>query len=88
MNRRARVLTLAFALLITVVAAEWYSQLDFSLGVLYILPVLVAATVLNRWQTLLMAACCALIRGQFTPGLPPIEYWLRFTIAMLAYSGG
>ncbi|MEI9812433.1 MAG: PAS domain-containing sensor histidine kinase [Acidobacteriota bacterium] len=88
MNRRARVLTLAFALLITVVAAEWYSQLDFSLGVLYILPVLVAATVLNRWQTLLMAASCALIRGQFTPGLPPIEYWLRFTMAMLAYSGG
>jgi PAS domain S-box-containing protein len=79
---------LAFALLVTVVVAEWYSQLDFSLGVLYILPVLVAASVLNRWQTLLMAAACALIRGQFQLNLPQIEFWLRFAMAMLAYSGG
>ena len=81
-------LTLTFLLLVVVVTAEWYSKLDFSLGVLYILPVLVAASVLNRWQTLLMAASCALIRGQFQLGLPPIEFWLRFAMAMLAYSGG
>jgi len=87
LNRRALILTLAIGLLAAVVAAEWYSQLDFSLGVFYVLPVLVAATVLNRWQTLLLAAACALIRGEFTPGLPPIEYWLRFVMALLAFSG-
>lgn len=75
-------------MLVAIVVAEWYSKLDFSLGVLYILPVLMAASVLNRWQTLLAAATCALIRGQFQLDLPPIEFWLRFTMAMLAYSGG
>src|SRR4029078_1922928 len=87
-NRGPRLLTIVFLLFIVVVTAEWYSKLDFSLGVLYILPVLVAASVLNRWQTLLMAASCALIRGQFQLDLQPIEFWLRFAMAMLAYSGG
>ncbi len=82
-------LSLAILLLVVIVVAEWYSKLDFSLGVLYILPVLVAASVLNRWQTVVAAGVAALIRGQFiVEGLPPIEFWLRYLMAMLAYSGG
>lgn len=88
MNRRARLLTITFLLLVAIVVGEWYSKLDFSLGILYILPVLVAASVLNRWQTLLMAAGCALIRGQFQLDLQPIEFWLRFAMAFIAYASG
>lgn len=84
---RAGVLSGALALLLAIVALEWYSELDFSLGVLYVLPILLAATVLTRGQVLMAAFLLALVRGQFTPMLPAIEYWLRFAMAMLAYSG-
>lgn len=75
-------------MLAALVALEWYSELDFSLGVLYVLPVLLASTVLARWQVLAAACLFALVRGQFTPpDLSRIEYWLRFVMAVLAYAG-
>lgn len=85
--RRATVLALACFALTSVVLFEWYSRLDFSLGVFYVFPVLIAATVLDRWQVVAAAALCAYVRAFFTPGLPPIEYWLRFAMAVLAFSG-
>lgn len=86
-NSRALVLLLAAVLLVGVTALEWSYALDYSLGVLYTVPVAIAATVFTRWQTLAAAVCCAWIRSWFTPGLPPIEFWLRFVMAMLAYGG-
>ncbi len=80
-------LQLALAALIAVIAAEWYTDLDFSLGVFYVLPVGIAATVLNRWQTVVVAAGCAFIGGQFTAGIPAIEFWLNFVMTMLAFGG-
>jgi len=84
---RGRALVGALALLAAVVALEWYSELAFSLGVLYVLPILLAATVLARWQVLAAACLFALVRGQFTADLSLIEYWLRFAMAVLAYAG-
>ncbi|MEZ5288870.1 MAG: PAS domain-containing sensor histidine kinase [Vicinamibacterales bacterium] len=81
--------TLAFACLLVagLVALEWYSQLTYSLGIFYVFPILVAGTVLSRPQILAAACICALVRGQFTPELTPIEFWLRFAMATLAYAG-
>jgi signal transduction histidine kinase len=87
LSGRARVLALAFLSLVLVTVAEWYFNLDFSLGVFYIFPVLIAGSVMNWWQTVLAAAFCAYVRGQFTPPMPLIETWLRFLMAMLAYGG-
>lgn len=84
---RLQVLALAAVLLALVVVLEWAQNLDYSLGIFYVLPVVVAATVLNWKQTLLVAFACALLRGQFTQGLRPIEFWLRFAMALLAYGG-
>src|SRR5262245_31544369 len=86
-DKKVRVAAVAVLALAAVVAAEWYSRLDFSLGIFYVFPVLIVATVANRWQVVLAAAICAFVRSYFTPGLPPIEYWLRFAMALLAYSG-
>ncbi|MGE0407555.1 MAG: ATP-binding protein, partial [Candidatus Korobacteraceae bacterium] len=58
-----------------------------SLGVFYVFPILVAATVLNRWQILIAALVCALIRGAFAPGGFTAAYWVHFELAMLAYGG-
>src|SRR5262245_32065101 len=86
---RSRVYTLILALVLLagVMALEWVHQLEYSLGVLYVVPVVVAATVLNWWQTILVALFAAFARGQFTQGLTPIEFSLRFAMAVLAYGG-
>lgn len=77
----------SLALFISVVALEWASQLDYSLGVLYVVPVAVAALVLSRVEVVVAAVVAAAVRSLFTPGLPPIEFSLRFVMATLAYSG-
>ena len=84
---RIQVLVLAAALLLTVVVLEWVTELDYSLGVLYAVPVVVGATVMRWWSTLLLAIFCAWVRGLFTSGFPPVEFWLRFIMAFLAYGG-
>jgi two-component system sensor kinase FixL len=84
---RAAVLGMAAVLLGGVMTLEWLYQLDYSLGVFYAVPVVVAATVLSRWQTLAAALFCAWARSLFTPGLAPVEFWLRFVMAVLAYGG-
>lgn len=81
------VLLLALLLLAAVVTLEWFSQLGYSLGVLYVFPVMVAALVLDRVGVIASAIACAFIRGLFTLELAPIEFGLRFTMAVLAYSG-
>ncbi|MGE3511864.1 MAG: hypothetical protein AB7N65_23605, partial [Vicinamibacterales bacterium] len=86
-RRRASTIAGALAMVAAIVAIEWYSELAFSLGVLYVLPLLVVGTVLSRLQMLVAAVLSALLRGQFTGDLPLIEYWLRFLMATLAYAG-
>lgn len=85
-KHRALRLFAAVALLVGIVVLEWYSHLDYSLGVLYVLPVAVAGTLGQRSWVLIAAFACAYIRGFFTD-LSVIEYWLRFTMAVIAYSG-
>jgi PAS domain S-box-containing protein len=69
------------------VALEWYFDFDFSLGILYIFPVMIAATILTRWQILLAALFCAYTRGLFTADETQLEHALRFCMATIAYAG-
>ena len=84
---RVQVLLLAVALLSVVMALEWFQNLEHSLELFYVLPVVVAATVLNRWQTLLAGVLCACARSMFVLGLTPVGFSLDFLMALLAYSG-
>ena len=86
-SSRSLVMALATVLTAAIVMLEWRYDLDYSLGVLYAIPVAIGATVLNRWQTLAAAVFCAWIRGFATPNLQPIEFLLRFVMAVLAYGG-
>lgn len=83
---KVRALMLALATLIGLIALEWYSQLDFSLGILYVVPILFAGTALTRSQVLIAACVCAALRGQFTTNITLIEFWLRFAMATVAYA--
>lgn len=84
---RINVLLLSALLLVAVMVLEWFQNLEFSLGVFYVLPVILAATVLNWWQTLLVALFCTCARSLFTIEFSPIEFWLRFLMAFMAYAG-
>lgn len=78
---------LALVLLCCVVALEWWSQLDYSLGIFYLFAIVVLATVATRLQIVAAAVACAFIRGLFHSGLSPIETSLRFAMAVFAYAG-
>lgn len=78
---------LAAVLVAILVLFEWRSKLDVSLGIFYVFPIAVAATALNRWQIIAVAATCAFLRGLFTPQYTGLEFGLRYTMALLAYSG-
>lgn len=80
-------LWISAAMLAGLVFAEWRSQLSVSLGLLYILPVVFAATVLSRSQILLAAIACAGLRGLFVTHELMIEQALRFSMATVAYAG-
>ena len=83
---RRRVLPVALLLIALLAAVEWYFSFDFSLGVLYTIPVLLASAALNRWQIVLFGVFAALARAPFTPAASPLESLLKFAMATIAYS--
>lgn len=83
---RRNILIVSWALLALLALVEWQVRFDVSLGILYTLPVAISGLVLNRWQVILMAVFCAVVRGQFTPYLSSVEAFARFLMAAIAYS--
>jgi PAS domain S-box-containing protein len=86
-NSRGQTLIIAVCMVGVLVALEWYFDFDFSLGILYIFPVMIAATALTRWQIFLAAMICAYTRGLFTADETQLEHALRFCMATIAYTG-
>lgn len=80
-----------FAVLVSLIAAlvltEWWIDIEYSLGVLYIIPLMLGGVILNRRQIILLALLCAFARGLFTNVATQLEYILRFIMATIAYSG-
>jgi two-component system, LuxR family, sensor kinase FixL len=79
------VLLLAALLLAVIMGLEWFQNLEHSLELFYVLPVVVAATVLNRWQTAAAAIVCACVRGLFVLGVSPVQFWLDSSMSLVAY---
>lgn len=86
-SQRVRVLALSALTIAGVVALEWYSSLDYSLGIFYVFPIILAGTVMTRAEVVATALFCAAVRGQFMPVGGPVEAWLHFAMAAVAYSG-
>src|SRR5580700_11591845 len=83
---RPRVLALTALMTALIAFADWWTGRDTSLGVLYILPMMVGALVLPRGGILLLAVVCAILRWMFySPESPVTEDVLRFAFALLAY---
>ncbi len=79
-------IAVATAVLVMVVGfADWAVGNTVSLGVLYILPMLLGATVLEPAETAGLALVCAAIRARFDVPSSHPEAVLRFAFASLAY---
>jgi two-component system, LuxR family, sensor kinase FixL len=82
-----RILAGIAALIALIAAADWYVGTRASLGVFYIVPMVVGATVLPRQGIILLAIVCSSLRSMFDlPNPPHIEELLRFLFATLAYT--
>lgn len=86
LSRRTRLITAAL-LLVGIAAADSSVIQNASLGLLYLLPIIIVASELSTLDLFGIACLCALFREQFGwldwgPGLAP-----RLTIAFVAYFG-
>jgi two-component system sensor kinase FixL len=83
----ARVLAGVAGIIALIATADWYVGTRASLGVFYIVPMVIGATVLPRQGIILIAIVCSSLRSLFDlPNPPHIEELLRFVFATLAYA--
>jgi len=85
---RTQVLSLAGLSIVLIALADWAVGTRASLGLLYIIPMMMGATVLAPRQTALLALACSALRAFFDlPHPQTLELLLRFVFAFLAYTG-
>jgi two-component system, LuxR family, sensor kinase FixL len=83
---RTRVLWATAGMMAAIAFADWAIRLNLSLGVLYLLPMMLAATVLDTTSILALAGICAILRWLFDYSPSSLEETLlRFLFAAFAY---
>jgi PAS domain S-box-containing protein len=83
---RPHVLAVAAGLTALIALADWQVGLDISLGILYIVPMVLAALAVRKRWLVPMALLCALLRMLFDSPRLPIETVMRFAFATIAYT--
>jgi signal transduction histidine kinase len=79
---------LAAILLIFIIAvADWAVVLNVSLAFLYVLPILLAAALLNRWWVVGLSLLCAGLSEALSPGAWTGGWILRLANTLTAYLG-
>lgn len=84
-NRR-RVLAISGALVVAIALLDWLTKPYWSLGFLYLFPIMLAAGFLPRWGVALLAVLCAGLSEAFS-SLDPSEAWFRLAFVSLALVG-
>jgi signal transduction histidine kinase len=82
---RGKVLLAVGCLMALIAVTDWAVGNSFSLGVLYILPVMLGALVVRRPEAALLALFCAFLRSRFDTPSTPTEAALRFVFASVSY---
>lgn len=79
------ILAITAIMIVWIAILDWSVGNSFSLGILYILPMVFAAGILRPWETAVLALLCAFLRSRFdTPG-SQTEVYLRFAFASASY---
>src|SRR5712692_4751892 len=82
---KARVLAITAVMIAVISLADWSVGLAISLGVLYVLPMLLGAVALELPGIVGLAVLCAFLRSVFNNPPSPLEGALRFVFAVVAY---
>src|SRR3984885_3999234 len=82
---RVKVLSATAGLVLIVALADWAAGNTVSLGVLYILPMILGAVILGPFEIAGLALVCAALRARFDVPSSQPEAILRFTFASLSY---
>lgn len=83
---KGQVLSATAVVIALIAVSDWSIGTRASLGLLYILPMMMGATVVAPWQTAALALICSFLRSLFDLPSPPLEILLRFVFAFLAYT--
>ena len=84
---RSTALATATVLIASIAVADSFFQPGFSLGFLYLIPILVAALYVSRTELLILAAVCTFLREVLGPFDRDFGIVVRSVIGMLAYFG-
>jgi two-component system sensor kinase FixL len=84
--RKSRLLPFVAALVGLIAVADWAVGNRMSLGVLYVLPMMLGSLVLTPVQIVLLSILCSSLRSTFDLPSPYVEMLLRFVFALIAYS--
>ena len=83
---RGQLLAGMAGLIAIIATADWFVGSKASLGIFYIVPMVIGATVLPWPGIVFLAVVCSLLRSVFDIPSPQIEQLLRFFFATLAYA--
>lgn len=84
--RKGRLLPLVAALVGLIALADRAVGNRMSLGVLYVMPMMLGSVVLTPVQIVLLSILCSSLRSWFDLPSPYIEMLLRFIFALISYS--
>jgi two-component system, LuxR family, sensor kinase FixL len=83
---RTTVLLASAAAVLVIAAVDWWTEPYFSLGFLYLFPIMLAAGFLPRWAIAILGIGCALLSERFS-NLDPSDSTIRLTFEALALAG-
>jgi len=81
---RAKLLFLAAMMILIVAMIDWYVELNVSFGFLYLFPLVIAGSCLQRWQLALLAGLCTFLSERFSPFTWDLEAGIPRDIFMFA----
>ena len=85
-RNRIAVLLVSGLLVLTIAAVDWWTKPYFSLGFLYLFPIMLAAGFLPRWAIVLLGLVCAVLSERFS-NLDPADAHIRQGFEALALCG-
>ncbi len=85
-RNRTPVLIASAAIVAAIAVVDWWTKPYFSLGFLYLFPIMMAAGFLPRWATVGLGVACALLSERFS-NLDPADFHIRLSFEALALCG-
>lgn len=85
-RNRTPVLVASGVVVLVIALVDWWTKPYFSLGFLYLFPIMLAAGFLPRWATVGLAVACALLSERFS-NLDPNDARIRLGFEALALCG-